>query len=167
MKATSTLPFPPKIWGIFFLLTGIFSLISSLFAWGEGWLFSMTRLSSFLLPMADLLTTGPLSMISAYGILRKKHWGIPVALFTSGIYLFGSVLVFITLIWNGSPYPVQFVVPAVFATPVAGYEFMISWVSTRNRACHACCSRASSSGRISCNDRATTPAPGCCLSAGY
>jgi hypothetical protein len=108
--------------GIVFLLTGIFSFVSSLFAWGEGWLFSITTLDSFLLPMADLLTTAPLSFISAYGILTKKRWGNNFGILTVGIYFFGSVLVFITLFWKGQPYPILYLIPSV-----TGFIFALTY----------------------------------------
>lgn len=108
--------------GVLFLLTGIFSIVSSLFAWGEGWLFSITTFDSFLLPMADLLTTVPLSLVSAYSIVTKKRWATNVGILTVGIYLFGSVLVFISLCWRGHPYPIQFLIPSV-----SGFIFAISY----------------------------------------
>jgi len=111
-----------KVFGWIFLLTGIFCIISSLYAWGEGWLFSVSNLDTFLIPMADLVSTGPLSLITAYGILKRKAWGVKFGILTAGIYIFGSVLVFITLVWRGSPYAIQLIIPSVF-----GFVFAISF----------------------------------------
>jgi hypothetical protein len=54
-----------KNYGYLFLLTGIFCVVSSLFAWGSGWLFSIDSLDLFLLPMSDLVVTAPLSLITS------------------------------------------------------------------------------------------------------
>ncbi len=105
-----------------FFTTGVFAIIGSLFSWGEGWLFSNFNISNGLIPLADLILSGPISMIAAYGLWVKRAWGIYLGLFTSGIYGFGSVLVFISVIWNGSPYPIQLVVP-----PLAGLSIAISF----------------------------------------
>ena len=48
MKVTKTpnnIPILSKFFGVFFLLTGIFSFVSSLFAWGQGWLFSIKNIN--------------------------------------------------------------------------------------------------------------------------
>jgi hypothetical protein len=117
-----TRPKQATAFGILFLLTGIFSFVSSLFAWGEGWLFSIITLNSFLLPMADLLITVPLSFITAYSILTKKRWGSNFGILTVGVYLFGSILVFITLLWKGQPYPILFLIPSV-----TGFVFALTY----------------------------------------
>jgi len=105
-----------------FFTTGVFSIVGSLFSWGEGWLFDQFNLSSGLIPLGDLILTAPLSLIAAYGLWCKKVWGIYTGLLTSGIYSFGSVLVFISVIWKGSPYPVQLIIP-----PVVGCVISISF----------------------------------------
>ncbi len=114
-----------KIYSVFawlFFTTGLFAIVGSLFCWGEGWLFNQFNLSNGLIPLADLILTTPLSLIAAYGLWFKKVWGVYIGLLTSGIYIFGSVLVFITVIWKGSPYPVQLIIP-----PVAGLLIAISF----------------------------------------
>jgi hypothetical protein len=103
-----------KKFGYMFLLTAIFSLVSSLFAWGQGWLFSVNELNLFLMPMADLIVTTPLSLIAASGILNGRKWRFKLGLIASGVYIFGSVLVFITLVWQGSPYSIKLVFHSVF-----------------------------------------------------
>jgi len=109
-----------------FLSTGIFALVGALFSWGRGWLFSQTDLSDVLIPMADLVLTGPLSLVAAYGLWRNRVWGIHLGLVTAGTYMLGSVLVFISLIWLGRPYPMQLVVPPIFGLGIA--VFYIFWV---------------------------------------
>jgi len=109
-----------------FLTTGIFAIVGSFYCWGEGWLFSQRNLSNVLIPLADLIVSGPLSIISAYGLWSKRGWGIYAALLSSGVYLFGSVLVFITITWNGSPYPIQLIIPAISGMSIAILFFV--WV---------------------------------------
>jgi len=114
-----------KIFGWLFLSTGIFSIVSSLFAWGEGWLFSLANFNSFsfILPMVDLLTTAPCSIISAYGILKYKTWGISWGILTAGMYIFGSVLVWIQIITKGLPYNPALIIPSVSGFAIASCYF--------------------------------------------
>ncbi len=118
------------IFAWFFLLTGIFAIVGSLSSWGTGWLFSQNSLNKILLPTADLIITGPISIISAFGLWKKRNWSIPLALVTIGIYTFGSVLVFISLIWNGYPYPIQLIIPPIFGT-VFSAIFYVKAVNTK------------------------------------
>jgi len=115
-----------KLFAWLFFTTGVFATIGSLFSWGKGWLFTQTNLNNVLLPLSDLLVTSPLSFISAYGIWYKKNWGIFAGLLTSGIYIFGSVVVYVSIIWNGSPYPIQLIVPPIFGLSFAALFFI--WV---------------------------------------
>jgi hypothetical protein len=111
-----------RISTFFFFMTGIFAIIGALYAWGDGFLFDQKNLSIVLIPLADLLVTGPLSLLAAYGIGSKKDWGHIIGLMVCGIYLFGSALVYIILIWNGAPYPLQLVIPPIF-----GISFSIAY----------------------------------------
>ncbi|TAE48234.1 MAG: hypothetical protein EAZ89_15555 [Bacteroidetes bacterium] len=122
---------PHTLFAWLFLTTGIFAVAGSLFSWGEGWLFSQSQLSRVLLPWGDLILTGPLSLLSAYAVGSKRAWGIYTGLLTSGMYLFGSVLVFISLIWAGKPYPLRLIIP-----PIAGVSIAVSlfiWVMRGRR----------------------------------
>lgn len=101
-----------KTFGILFILTGIFAIAGGLFTWGDGSIFSQTELLNVLLPWADIILTGPLSLISGYGILKNLKWAKIIGLLTSGIYIFGSVLVFITIVWNNN-YSVFLILPSV------------------------------------------------------
>jgi len=101
-----------KKFGILFILTGIFAIAGGLYTWGDGSIFSQTELLKVLIPWADVLLTGPLSLLSGYAILKKLSWAKIFGLLTSGIYLLGSVLVFITIAWN-SDYSIFLIVPSV------------------------------------------------------
>jgi hypothetical protein len=112
-----------SIYAWLFFLTGVFAIVGSLFSWGNGWLFSNFKLSTGLIPLSDLIITGPISIATAFGLWHKKDWGMYIGLVTSGIYIFGSVQVFVSLLWNGSPYPIQLIIP-----PIAGLSIAISFV---------------------------------------
>ena len=101
-------------------------MIGALFCWGNGWLFSETELSVFLIPMADLIWTGPLSLAAAFGLWSKKRWGLYLGLVTSGTYILGSILVLITLFWEGRPFALEILVPAITGLSIA-VSFLI-WV---------------------------------------
>ncbi len=108
---------------LFFFLTGLFALISSLFTWGKGWLFNPHPIEDLLLPYADLIITVPFSWITAFGLRRKQSWGVFMGLTTCGIYLFGSALVYIQLFWKGPPYPIALILP-----PIVGIVFSIFYI---------------------------------------
>jgi uncharacterized membrane protein (DUF2068 family) len=101
-----------KTFGILFILTGIFAIAGGLYTWGDGSIFSQTELLTVLIPWADIILTGPISLMSGYGIFKNLNWGRILGLVTSGIYILGSVLVFITIVWNNN-YSVLLLVPSI------------------------------------------------------
>lgn len=101
-----------KTFGILFILTGVFAVAGGLYTWGDGSIFSKTELLTALIPWADIILTGPVSLVSGYGLIRNRKWGSVVGLMTSGIYIFGSVLVFITVFWN-KDYSVFLLTPSI------------------------------------------------------
>jgi hypothetical protein len=109
--ANVKLNFMAKIFGILFILTGIFAIAGGLYTWGAGSIFSQTELLTVLIPWADIIFTGPISLISGYAILKNLSWGVILGLCTSGIYIFGSVLVFITIVWSDN-YSVFLIIPS-------------------------------------------------------
>jgi len=112
-----------KTFGILFIMTGIFAIAGGLYTWGDGSIFSQTELLTVLIPWADIILTGPISLISGYGILKNLNWGRILGLFTSGIYILGSVLVFITIVWNNN-YSVLLLVPSIFGLLI-GVGFVV------------------------------------------
>lgn len=101
-----------KVFGILFILTGFFAILGGLYTWGDGSIFQQTELMKVLIPWADVLLTGPLSLICGYGILKRRSWGHSLGLITSGIYVFGSLLVFINIFWNRD-YSIYLIIPAL------------------------------------------------------
>jgi hypothetical protein len=94
-----------------FGLTGIFAVVSGVYTWGDGWLLAQTDLGRALIPWGDVLLAAPLSLLTAAGLARGARWGRPLGLVTSGAYLLGSVLVWVSVAWVGPPYPWTLVFP--------------------------------------------------------
>lgn len=108
-----------KIFAFLFISTGFFAVIGALFTWGDGWLFAKENADNMLLPLADLIVSGPISLLAAFGVLYKKRWGNAIGLVTCGVYIFGSVLVYILVFKNGNPYPVRFLIPPIFGLGIS------------------------------------------------
>jgi len=113
-----------------FCLTGIFAICGGLYTWGAGSIFDEQSLEKALVPIADILITGPLSLIAGIGIFRHRYWGRLIGLSVGGIYIFGSTLVIIGVIWNHSP-DLTLILPAVFGALLAG-SYMY-WMLVKNR----------------------------------
>ena len=109
-----------KFFSWLFLSTGIFAIAGALYTWGDGPIYQQKDLLAVLVPWADLLITGPLSLLAAYGVWKRLSWGTVLGLMVCGIYLFGSALVYISLLWNGAPYPLELALP-----PIVGIGFGI------------------------------------------
>ena len=111
-----------RIFSWLFLSTGIFAIVGALYTWGDGPITAQADLLPVLVPWGDLLITGPISLLAAYGVSKRKSWGQILGLMVCGIYIFGSGLVYITLAWNGAPYPLHLALP-----PLAGIAIGISF----------------------------------------
>jgi len=118
-----------KAFGILFILTGVFAIAGGLYTWGDGGIFSQTELLTVLIPWADIILTGPISLVCGYGIINKLNWGRDFGLITSGIYIFGSLLVFITIFWNND-YSVFLIVPSISGF-LLGAGYVVSTIKER------------------------------------
>lgn len=113
------------IFRILFISIGIFALVGGLCTWGEGSIFEQSELIKVLIPWADILVTSPLSVMAGYGILKDRNWGQLLGLSISGIYVFGSVLVFVCVVWSHN-YDFCLIIPASFGFIIGFvYVFMI------------------------------------------
>ncbi len=101
-----------KIFAILFILTGFFAIIGGLYTWGEGSILKQNELVKVLIPWADIVLTGPLSIVSGFGLLKNKSWAKVFSLNLSGIYVFGSILVFTSIIWNND-FSIYLIVPSL------------------------------------------------------
>ena len=55
-----------------FLSTGIFTIVGALYSWGDGPIYAQDDLLKVLVPWGDLIITGPLSLLAAYGVGMRK-----------------------------------------------------------------------------------------------
>ena len=114
-----------KLFGVLFILTGLFAIFGGLYTWGDGNLLTQGELVKVLIPWADVILTGPLSIICGYAILKNRYWGRVLGLVLSGMYVYGSVLVFISIIWQHN-YSVFLIIPAS-----SGMMIGVGYVVTR------------------------------------
>lgn len=114
-----------------FLSTGVFAIVGGLFTWGKGRVFSEENWCVQLIPMADLMVAGPVLLAAAIGLFLKKNWGIAFGLMASGIYVFGSALVYLQVFGQGEPYPLRLIVPPIFGLGIAVGFFV--WVAKKAR----------------------------------
>lgn len=118
-----------RLLAVLVFLTGVFAILGGLYTWGDGLIFSQSELLKVLIPWADILVTGPLSIICGLGLHSKKKWAFPLGLFVSGIYVFGSVLVFISILWK-QDYSWFLILPSISGLLI-GIGFTIRFYSTQ------------------------------------
>ncbi len=112
-----------RLFGILFLLTGVFAFVGGIYTWGTGLLFVQSDLSKSLIPWGDIIITAPISILSAVGLFNKKKWGEKLGLASSGIYVFGSVLVFVEVVWTAN-YVYKLLIPSIIGFMI-GLSFII------------------------------------------
>ncbi len=116
---------PPRVvFTLFFMFTGLFAVVGGLFTWGKGWILTHEVEADVLIPLADVVLAGPTSLVTTWALYRKKDWGILLGLMVAGMYLFGSVQVYIRVGFHDGPCPWEWVVP-----PVAGIGFSLAYVA--------------------------------------
>lgn len=120
-----------KLFPILFILTGIFAILGALYTWGDGNIFAQHELVKVLIPWADIVFTGPLSILAGIGLLHEKKWGKLLGLVASGTYLFGSILVLITMIWNRD-LNILLIIPS-FSGFLIGALYLVQELKTTNR----------------------------------
>jgi len=84
-----------KILGTLLIVFGIFAIIGSVFLWGEGLYINFPEDIDLALPSADIFINGPASILAGLGLWKTRKWGFAMAWFTSGIYLYASVEIFV------------------------------------------------------------------------
>jgi len=120
-----------KLFAWLFITTGIFAIAGALYTWGDGWLFAEQSLFKKLIPLADLVVAGPISLMAGYGIGTKKRWGAIAGLVSCGIYLFGSVLVYIMIVEGLLPLELRYIIPPIFGIGIS-LSFIV-WVYKSKR----------------------------------
>jgi hypothetical protein len=115
--------------GVFIFLlisTGIFAMVGSYFTWGAGYLFEPPFPPHFPMLAADLIVTGPTSLLAAFALWKRVDWAPSIGYFVAGIYIFGAVQVFFLVFLHGPPYPMRLIVPAIFGMGIA--FSLIGWL---------------------------------------
>ena len=112
--------------GVLFLL-GLFAFFGSLFMWGEGFLLSFPPGADYTFPITDILVNAPACFISAIGLLQGKRYGYIAAQFTAGFFVYASVEIFVTVFQEPPPYPLQILIPQIFAVIVAYFLVFYLW----------------------------------------
>ena len=105
-----------NILSLMLLLTGIFAIIGGLYTWGEGFIFNAPTGTDLRIFIADILIAGPFSILASLGLWKCKLWGLLFSWFVSGVYLYGSVAVYVMIFQNGSPYPFELILPPLAGT---------------------------------------------------
>ena len=95
-------------------MTGIFAMVGALYCWGDGPIFNAPIDVNLSLYIAELLVCGPLSFIAGYGYSKMKGWGLFAGLIVTGIYVYGSAMVYASLFLVGPPYPLELIIPPIF-----------------------------------------------------
>jgi hypothetical protein len=108
-------------------LFSLFAFVGSLFMWGEGFLLSFPPGADYRFPMTDILVNAPASFIAALGLWKMKQWGYVAAQFVAGFYIYGSIEIFVMVIQQGPPYPIEIVVPQIAAVVVAAFLVLYLW----------------------------------------
>ena len=116
-----------KILSFSLYATGIFALLGALYTWGDGFLFSASPETDISIFLADLLITAPISFVAGYGIGNQKKWGILAGWMIAGIYIYGSMLVYISVLQQNPPYPVDLIIPPIFGMVLSLGILIWSW----------------------------------------
>ncbi len=116
-----------SILAIVLFLFSAFAFLGSLFMWGEGFLLSFPPGADYRFPVTDLLVNAPASFIAALGLWKMRQWGYVAAQFVAGFYIYGSVEIFVMVIQQGPPYPIEIVIPQIAAVIVAAFLVFYLW----------------------------------------
>ncbi|MEJ2265461.1 MAG: hypothetical protein P8X95_18605 [Anaerolineales bacterium] len=127
MENRTKLPTGVKVLaGVLFLL-GLFAFFGSLFMWGEGFLLSFPPGVDYTFPITDILVNAPACFISAIGLWQGKRYGYVAAQFTAGFFVYASVEIFVTVFQEPPPYPLEILIPQIFAVIVAYFLVFYLW----------------------------------------
>jgi hypothetical protein len=66
-------------------------------------------------------------MIAAVGLWKLKRFGYVAAHFVAGFYIYASVEIFVHVIQDGWPYPLEIVLPQVLAVVVGAALVVYLW----------------------------------------
>ena len=116
-----------RVLALLLLLFGLFAFFGSLFMWGEGFILSFPKGVDYTFPVTDILVNTPASIIAAVGLWRLRRYGYIASQFVAGFYIYASVEIFVHVIQNGPPVPLEIVAPQVLAVAVAVVLVLYLW----------------------------------------
>jgi hypothetical protein len=119
-----------RVLAVFYALVGMFTLIGSLFLWGEGFLFAFPAGVDYAFPVTDILVNAPASFIAAVGLWTMRRYGYVAAQFCAGFYLYASIHIFVTVAQSTTTPPGEMtaiVVPQVVAVLMAAASVVGLW----------------------------------------
>lgn len=120
-------PIGVRVLAVLLFLFGVFAFFGSLFMWGEGFLFSFPEGVDYAFPVTDILVNAPASIIAAIGLWQLRRYGYIASQFAAGFYVYASVEIFVHVIQEGPPYPLEIVAPQVIAVAVAVVLILYLW----------------------------------------
>jgi len=126
-KVEANTPFGVRVLAVLLFLFGVFAFFGSLFMWGEGFLFSFPEGVDYAFPVTDILVNAPASIIAAAGLWQLRRYGYVASQFAAGFYVYASVEIFVQVIQEGPPYPLEIVAPQVAAVAVAVVLVVYLW----------------------------------------
>lgn len=115
-----------RVFGLVFILFGLFAIGGSILLWGEGFYFTFPKDLDLAIPTADIFVNGPASILTGIGLWRMRKWGYAMAWFTAGLYMYGSVEIFVWAFQDGKLTP-EIVIPQSLAVATALFVMVISW----------------------------------------
>jgi hypothetical protein len=115
-----------RLLSIFFYCTGVFALVGGLYAWGKGPIILQPDGMDSPLLWADIIFTTPLSLLAGYGLMKRKKWGLIVAVAAAGAYLYGSFAVYALVALSGPPRPLYLLGPPVFGIALSAVVLYIA-----------------------------------------
>jgi hypothetical protein len=127
MDTSSSLPAGIRVLAGVLFLFGLFAFLGSLFLWGQGFLLSFPPGVDYRFPITDMLVNAPACIISAVGLWGGRRYGYVAAQFTAGFFVYASVEIFVMVFQAPPPFPLEILIPQVFAVIMAYYLVFYLW----------------------------------------
>jgi hypothetical protein len=103
-----------KTLAISYFITGLFAAIGALYRWGDGPLFLAQQGDDIELFIAELVVAAPASILASIGLVKLQRWGMIMSLFSTGVFIYGSALVYASIFIFGAPIPLKLLIPPIF-----------------------------------------------------
>lgn len=108
-----------KILAVLLFLFGLFAFFGSLFLWGEGFILQFPEGVDLSFPVADILVNAPGCIVASVGLWKLRRYGYVAAQIVAGIFMYGSVKIFVGVVQGGLPSTVEIIGPQVVGVIVA------------------------------------------------